>query len=193
MKMVCEKGLLLNVRQVPSMNFDERPENTEIDLLVVHNISLPPGEFGGPYIDALFTNTLNPKEHPYFLEIARLEVSTHCLIRRDGSITQYVPFTKRAWHAGVSAFDGRENCNDFSIGIELEGTDTLPYDKLQYLALASLVAFLQTLYPKITCDRIVGHSTIAPKRKTDPGPAFDWELFIKLLEMYRKPIIRVPG
>lgn len=186
MEIDVENGVLLNVRQVSSPNYNERPSNTDIDLLVIHNISLPPGEFGGPYIDAFFTNTLDPSDHPYFVEIASVEVSSHCFISRDGSITQYVPFTKRAWHAGISQFSGREDCNDFSIGIELEGTDTLPYDKLQYFALARLVALLQQTYPKITWDRIVGHSTIAPGRKTDPGPAFDWKLFLKLLSMDSK-------
>jgi AmpD protein len=181
-----EKGVLLNVRQVASPNYNERPLNTDIDLVVIHNISLPPGEFGGPYIDAFFTNTLDPSQHSYFEEIATMEVSSHCFISRDGSITQYVPFIKRAWHAGISQFSGREDCNDFSIGIELEGTDSLPYDKLQYFALARLVALLQRSYPKITWDRIVGHSTIAPGRKTDPGPAFDWKLFLKLLTMDSK-------
>lgn len=184
MQIDAQTGLLTYARSVPSPNYDERPENTEIDLLVVHGISLPPGEFGTTYIDDLFTNTLDPTKHPFFQEILGLEVSSHCLIQRDGTITQYVPFVKRAWHAGLSIFEGREDCNNFSIGIELEGTDTIPYAKLQYLALARLVALLQTLHPKITGDRIVGHSTIAPGRKTDPGPAFDWKLFSKLLNMY---------
>jgi AmpD protein len=186
MQVDAETGTLSNVRQVLSPNYNERPVNTEIDLLVIHNISLPPAEFGGTDIDAFFTNTLDPQRHPYFVDIASTKVSCHCLIQRDGIITQYVPFTKRAWHAGVSCFEGREDCNDFSIGIELEGTDTIAYKKLQYFSLVSLVALLQKTYPRITLDRIVGHSTIAPGRKTDPGMAFDWKLFEKLLNMHSK-------
>jgi len=174
-------GLLLNVRHVPSPNCNDRPLGTTIDLLVIHNISLPPGEFGHPYVDAFFTNTLDETLHPYFAEIASLTVSSHCLIRRDGEIVQYVSFNKRAWHAGVSYFAGRENCNDFSIGIELEGTDHIPYTKEQYQVLAELMTTLKNVYPKITHDRIVGHETIAPTRKTDPGPAFDWPLLATLL------------
>lgn len=175
------KGLLLNTEFVQSPNFNERPPDTDIDLIVIHNISLPPNEFGGPDINALFTNTLNPNNHPYFREIAHLKVSCHCLIRRDGRIIQYVPFTLRAWHAGVSSFLGRENCNNFSIGIELEGADEVPYTKEQYEVLTSLILALMETYKKITIDRIVGHSTIAPIRKTDPGPAFDWVLLNKML------------
>jgi len=149
-----------------------------IELLVVHGISLPPGEFGGSAIDALFTNSLNPAEHPYFELIAGHMVSAHCLVRRGGEIVQYVSFNNMAWHAGVSAFQGRVACNDFSIGIELEGTDEIPYTQAQYKALAKLIKLLQNAYPLITKERIVGHSDIAPGRKTDPGPAFDW-LFLK--------------
>jgi AmpD protein len=175
-------GLILNAQQIASPNQDDRPAATVIDLIVVHNISLPPNEFGGSYIDALFTNTLDPTLHESFIERAHLKVSAHCLIRRQGEVTQYVPFIKRAWHAGVSSFQGREKCNDFSIGIELEGADEIPYTSLQYNSLASLVKTLLIKYPNITLDRIVGHSTIAPGRKTDPGPAFDWGLLTKLLE-----------
>jgi len=146
-----------------------------IDLLVLHNISLPPGEFGGPWIDQLFLNRLDPAAHPYFAEIAHLRVSAHLLIRRDGSLTQYVPFHRRAWHAGVSSFQGREGCNDFSIGIELEGSDHQPFAPAQYEVLAPVVAALRSAYPAITPDRIVGHSDIAPGRKSDPGPCFDWQ------------------
>lgn len=188
MRVELQTGLLTDVRQTKSPNYNERPPNTEIDLIVIHSISLPEGEFGGPYIDALFTNKLDWNLHPYFTKIKGLKVSSHCLIRRDGSITQYVPFTERAWHAGVSEFEGREDCNDFSIGIELEGTDVLPFEKLQYLALSRLVALLQKSYPKISWDRIVGHSTIAPGRKTDPGTGFDWNLFKKLLSLYSNSI-----
>jgi AmpD protein len=174
-------GVLQNAHQVVSPNCDSRPLGVEIDLVVIHNISLPPNEFGGPYIDALFTNTLDSKLHDYFSKIAGFKVSAHCLIRRTGDITQYVPFAKRAWHAGLSSFQGREKCNDFSIGIELEGTDEIPYTPEQYRALVSLLKILKSTYPRITFDRIVGHSTVAPDRKTDPGPAFDWELLTKRL------------
>lgn len=169
-------GWLVGARRVPSPHFDCRPEDVSPSLLVVHNISLPPGEFGGPWIDALFTGTLDASVHPFFAEIAHLRVSAHCLIRRDGEIVQYVPFDKRAWHAGVSCYQGRERCNDFSIGIELEGTDTLPYTDIQYQQLAAVTRALITRYPSIA-EHITGHSDIAPHRKTDPGPAFDWLCF----------------
>lgn len=178
---VDEIGLLSVARFVPSPNFNERPPGTDIDLLVIHNISLPPGEFGGRYIDAFFTNSLDASIHPYFEEIKTLQVSSHCLVDRLGNITQYVPFSSRAWHAGQSSFLGRENCNDYSIGIELEGTDDIPYTHTQYLVLADLIRLIQRAYPKITLDRIVGHSVIAPERKTDPGPSFEWELLAKLI------------
>jgi AmpD protein len=174
-------GLLEGVRQVPSPNQDERPEGAEPELVVVHGISLPPGELGGPWIDRLFTNSLDPEAHPYFREIAHLRVSAHALIRRDGSITQFVPFHRRAWHAGVSSWQGREGVNDFSVGIELEGTDDSPYEPAQYQALADLVRALAATYPNITPDRITGHSDIAPGRKTDPGPSFDWDRLRALL------------
>jgi AmpD protein len=167
-------GLMHGVAQTPSPNCDARPPGIAADLIVVHGISLPPGEFGGPWIDRLFTNTLPAGAHPYFSEIADLRVSSHLAIRRNGAVTQYVPFTARAWHAGKSSFAGREACNDFSVGIELEGTDTLPYDAAQYEALARAVAALCAAYPGLSHRRVVGHSDIAPGRKTDPGPAFDW-------------------
>ena len=173
-------GWLVGVKQVPSPHFDCRPEDEYPSLLVVHNISLPPGEFGGPWIDALFTGKLDPDAHPYFAGIAHLRVSAHCLIRRDGEIVQYVPFDKRAWHAGVSVYQGRERCNDFSIGIELEGTDTLPYTDEQYQQLASLTRLLIQHYPSVA-DSMTGHCDIAPGRKTDPGPSFDWGRFRRLL------------
>lgn len=173
-------GLLSEARYVPSPNYNERPVGVNLDLVVIHNISLPPGEFGGPYIDALFTNNLDPMLHPYFAGIADLKVSSHCLIRRDGEIVQYVPFNKRAWHAGDSNFSGRENCNDFSIGIELEGTDEIPYTPIQYVVLAKVILLLKKTFPDITDNRIVGHSTIAPTRKTDPGSVFDWGLLATL-------------
>ncbi len=180
MQIDAATGMLSEVRYVPSPNYNERPADTVIDLLVIHNISLPPGEFGGLHIDAFFTNVLDPLLHPYFAEIAHLTVSSHCLIRRDGEIIQYVPFNKRAWHSGDSSFDGRENCNDFSIGVELEGTDEIPYTPIQYTVLVELIALLKKRYPAITDNRIVGHSTIAPTRKTDPGSVFDWNLLAEL-------------
>jgi AmpD protein len=167
-------GLLQGATQVTSPNFDPRPDGVEADLIVVHGISMPPGEFGGPWIDRLFTNSLPLEHHPYFAEVGSLRVSSHLLIKRDGAVTQYVRFADRAWHAGRSNFEGREACNDFSIGIELEGVDTLPYDDRQYPALAEVVAALCAAYPNLSVDRLVGHSDIAPGRKTDPGPAFDW-------------------
>ena len=167
-------GLLVEARQVPSPNCDDRPAGMSVDLVVIHGISLPPGKFGGPWIDALFTNTLNPDVHPFFREIQGLRVSSHLLIRRDGEIVQYVPLQRRAWHAGQSVFQGRERCNDFSLGIELEGTDTVPYTERQYQRLAEVIQALQRLYPVLTPSRIVGHCDIAPGRKTDPGAVFNW-------------------
>lgn len=174
--MQLKDGWLTESKHVPSPHHDERPDADVPSLLVIHNISLPPGEFGGPFIDALFTGTLDASAHPYFADIAQLRVSAHCLIRRDGQIVQYVPFDKRAWHAGVSQYQGRERCNDFSIGIELEGTDTLPYTEAQYRQLAAVTALLIAHYPAIA-QHIAGHSDIAPGRKTDPGSAFDWHAF----------------
>ena len=181
MQAQIENGWLLNARQVASPNCDERPGDGHIDLIVVHGISLPPGCFGGPYIDQLFTNSLDCSVDPYFAEIKGLQVSAHVLIHRDGSVTQYVPFDRRAWHAGQSCFDGRDGCNDYSIGIELEGCDDQPYEPLQYQALATLVTLLMQCYPAITPERVCGHSDIAPGRKTDPGPAFDWSQLHRLL------------
>jgi AmpD protein len=162
------------VRQVPSPNHDERPAGVAPELVVVHGISLPPGEFGGPWIDRLFTNDLPADVHPYFAEVAGLLVSSHLVIARDGTVTQYVSFNDRAWHAGRSSYQGRAACNDFSIGIELEGADTIAYEPAQYRALADVVAALCAAYPSLSSERLVGHSDIAPGRKTDPGPAFDW-------------------
>lgn len=176
-----ETGLLHGARQVPTPNFDARPTGTEVGLIVIHGISLPPGEFGGPWIDALFTNSLDPRAHPYFRTIAGLRVSAHLLVRRDGSVTQYVPFTRRAWHAGESSYQGRRRCNDFSIGIELEGTDQLRYTTSQYAVLASLIPALRDVYPGIPPNGVVGHSDIAAGRKTDPGSAFDWALLRNML------------
>ncbi len=174
-------GWLQGVNICPSPNWNERPEGAEISLLVIHNISLPPGEFGGGFVQALFQNKLDAKAHPYFETIAGLQVSAHLFIERDGVITQFVPFNARAWHAGVSSFNGVANCNDYSIGIELEGTDEQPYTDLQYLALEKVTRQLMLSYPKLTPERITGHDQIAPGRKTDPGPAFDWTRFRRAL------------
>ena len=168
-------GLVLTARQQPSPNFNARPQATVIDLLVIHGISLPPGEFGGPYIDQLFSNTLDCNTHAYFDGLRDLTVSAHLLIRRDGELVQYVSLRDRAWHAGVSEFCGRSACNDFSIGIELEGSDDCPYTDAQYECLLPLCRAIMDSYPAITPERIVGHCDIAPGRKTDPGPAFDWD------------------
>ncbi|MGF1727434.1 1,6-anhydro-N-acetylmuramyl-L-alanine amidase AmpD [Photobacterium nomapromontoriensis] len=165
---------LQGVKHVPSPFYDQRPDSDDISLLVVHNISLPPGQFGGPYIEQLFTGRLNPDEHPYFALIAKFRVSAHCLVQRNGAIIQFVPFDCRAWHAGISQFAGRDKCNDYSIGIELEGTDTLPYTPEQYATLATLTQALLKHYPHMDAGRITGHEFIAPGRKTDPGLAFDW-------------------
>ncbi len=173
----CGDGWLAGARQVLSPNQDERPEGCAVDLLVVHSISLPEGCYGGNEVESLFTNCLCAQDHPSFAEIAPLRVSAHLLIRRDGSLLQFVPFDRRAWHAGVSCFDGRDRCNDFSIGIELEGTDQSPFEAVQYEVLANTAALLMKRYPAITVERIVGHSDIAPGRKTDPGVGFDWAHF----------------
>ncbi|WP_423804781.1 1,6-anhydro-N-acetylmuramyl-L-alanine amidase AmpD [Neptunomonas phycophila] len=169
-----ENGLVVGARWLASPNFNERPVATNIDLLVVHNISLPPGEFENGYVEAFFQNRLVAQEHPYFSEIAHLQVSAHLLIARSGIVTQFVNLNDRAWHAGVSCFDGVESCNDFSIGIELEGTDYIPFTDEQYASLTSLTKLIQEAYPSINSHRIAGHSDIAPGRKTDPGPCFDW-------------------
>jgi AmpD protein len=161
-------------RQIASPNFDERPNGSSPDLILVHGISLPPDEYGGPYIDQLFLNELPTSGHPYFEKIAGLKVSSHALIRRDGELIQYVPFHHRAWHAGASNYCGRERCNDFSIGIELEGSDEVAYEPIQYRTLTELIAALCRAYPTLSASRVVGHSDVAPGRKTDPGPAFDW-------------------
>ena len=182
MKINKATGLLSAAKYIASPNCDLRPAEAIIDLLVLHGISLPPGEFGGPWIDALFTNTLNPTEHPYFQVIHQLRVSTHLLIRRDGDVIQYVPFHLRAWHAGQSCFQGRERCNDYSIGIELEGADDTAYSDQQYTTLSQIILVLLSAYPAINRQRIVAHSDIAPGRKTDPGPAFNWPRLWALLD-----------
>jgi len=170
-------GHATTARRIRSPNCDARPPGTPIDLVVVHGISLPPGEFGGDAIARLFTNTLDPTAHPSFVAISGLRVSAHFLIRRDGQLVQFVGCNERAWHAGASSWRGRERCNDFSIGIELEGTDNRPYAAAQYTMLARLVKALKRVYP---IAELVGHSDIAPGRKTDPGPAFDWARLARL-------------
>lgn len=182
MQVDSQTGLLDAARQVPSPNYDERPADAPLDLIVIHGISLPPGEYGGPWIDDLFCNRLDPDAHPYFAAIHTLKVSSHLLIRRDGSIVQYVPFHLRAWHAGLSCYEGRERCNDFSIGIELEGTDEQAYEPRQYEVLAGVIRALCAAYPGLIRSRIAGHSDIAPGRKTDPGPAFEWQRLFALLD-----------
>ena len=166
--------MLRPAAQCPSPNQDERPDGIQPELIIIHGISLPPGEFGGPHIESLFTNCLDPEEHPYFREIDGLKVSSHLLIRRDGEVVQFVPFGRRAWHAGESRFRGRDCCNDFSIGIELEGTDEAPYSDEQYARLALVIRAIMAAYPDISTRRIAGHCDVSPGRKTDPGPAFDW-------------------
>ena len=175
-------GLLAGARQVLSPHFDARPGGMKPELLVVHGISLPPGEFGGPWIDQLFTGTLPPGAHPYFRDLASARLSAHALIRRDGEIVQYVPFGERAWHAGVSQYRGRSGCNDFSIGVELEGTDSTPYTEAQYEQLTALTAALLTAYPTLAAEHIAGHGDIAPDRRADPWPTFDWPRFRALLK-----------
>jgi len=176
-----ETGRLAGARQVDSPNCDDRPAGTSIDLVVVHGISLPPGQFGGPWIDALFTNTLPADAHEYFAGIRSLRVSSHALIRRNGEVVQYVDLNRRAWHAGQSQWRGRANCNDYSIGIELEGTDATAYETAQYVVLARLIAACCRAYPTLDPGQVAGHSDVAPGRKTDPGIAFDWPLLRALL------------
>jgi AmpD protein len=177
-----ENHILQDVRFLESPNFSERPQNEEISLLVIHNISLPPGEFGTQCIEQLFCNKLDCDAHPYFDSLRELRVSSHLLIDRCGEITQFVPFNLKAWHAGDSEFDGRNNCNEFSIGIELEGTDFETFTELQYEKLVEITSLLLVSYKGLTPNRIVGHSDIAPQRKTDPGPFFDWNRFLGALE-----------
>ena len=171
-------GVAAGIRFLPSPNCDERPAGAAVELLVVHNISLPPGEFGGDGIIDLFMNRLDPSAHPYYGTIAQLRVSAHFLVRRDGELIQFVPCAKRAWHAGESAWRGRSRCNDFSVGVELEGADDQPFADIQYAELAPLITALQRAYGAL---EIVGHSDIAPARKTDPGPCFDWQRLRRLI------------
>lgn len=173
-------GLLAGVRLVLSPHRDARP-GCAPELIIVHGISLPPDEYGGPWIDRLFTGDLPPDAHPYFRDVAGLRVSAHALVRRDGELVQYVPFGERAWHAGVSRYRGRKACNDFSIGIELEGSDHVPYEPVQYVRLAALILALRRAYPSLAAADVVGHSDVAPGRKTDPGEAFDWGLLRSLI------------
>ncbi len=172
--MKIEEHRLDVAKFIASPNFDQRPIEEEISLIVIHNISLPPNQFGGPHIESLFCNKLNPDDHPYFQNIHQLKVSAHLLIRRNGEIIQFVDFNQRAWHAGKSSYRGKERVNDFSIGIELEGSDFTPFEEKQYEVLNSVLTCLQNHYPKLNSESITGHSDIAPERKTDPGPHFDW-------------------
>jgi AmpD protein len=181
MKINPTTDLLEDIIFQPSPNCDARPEGSKINLVVIHNISLPPGEFAGDGIHQLFTNTLDPEAHPYYREICHLKVSAHVLIRRSGEMIQYVPFHMRAWHAGESCYEGQNVCNNFSIGIELEGTDDQAYEDIQYERLAAVCKSLIRTYPEITKERITGHQDIAPDRKTDPGSAFDWDRFKRQL------------
>ncbi|HAG76497.1 MAG TPA: 1,6-anhydro-N-acetylmuramyl-L-alanine amidase AmpD [Thauera sp.] len=176
------------LRLCASPNYDARPEGVVPNVVVVHAISLPPDSFGGPGVEQLFTNTLDPAEHPYYADIQHLRVSAHYFVRRDGEVVCFVAPEHRAWHAGVSCWNGRERCNDFSIGIELEGCDTQPFEPVQYVRLAGLIAELRTRYP---IEAVVGHSDIAPGRKTDPGPFFDWQRLERLLRMGDD--MRAPG
>lgn len=182
MQIDSHSGLVLNIEYHPSPNQDERPDVNDIAGIVIHNISLPPGEFGGGWINDLFLNKLDPKAHPYFEEISDLRVSAHLLIRRDGELIQYVPFYQRAWHAGTSSWNGREQCNDFTIGIEMEGCDDNAFEKKQYQQLAEIIQLLCKTYPKLGLANIKGHQEIAPERKTDPGPNFDWSYLNTLLQ-----------
>ena len=177
-------GWLSGVRRIASPNFDTRPPGTAIDLLVIHNISLPPGEFGGKAVAQLFTNVLDTEAHPYYAQLQGLKVSAHFLVRRNGEIIQFVPCGKRAWHAGTSLWQGRSCCNDFSVGVELEGSDHVPFSDRQYVALARLTRVLQRAYP---LRAIVGHADIAPARKTDPGPCFDWQRYFAKLRKSCRP------
>lgn len=175
-------GIIEQAIQRNCTHYDERPDNTDISLLVIHNISLPAGQFGTGFVDDLFMGCLDCCAHPSFIDLKGLRVSAHCFIKRTGEVFQYVPFSKQAWHAGLSEFEGQAACNNFSIGIELEGTDTTAYTQAQYNSLCTLSKSIMQQYPKIVPTRIVGHCDIAPGRKTDPGPSFNWQLFLNMLE-----------
>ena len=181
MQLDAASGWLDGIEHCPSAHYNERPPGADISLLVIHNISLPPGQFGTGCVQQFFSGKLDATAHPYFCEIAELRVSAHFLIERDGRITQFVSCLQRAWHAGQSCFDGRDNCNDFSLGIELEGTDDQPFTSAQYDSLVRLSTTLMQAYPHITLDRITGHEHIAPGRKTDPGPFFQWDHYRRRL------------
>lgn len=181
--LIDDAGWLQSAEVIRSPNFDARPDNAQIRLVVVHCISLPPGEYGGGHIQQFFCNNLDAGAHPYFEEICQMTVSAHCLIERGGNIIQFVSFADRAWHAGESQWRGESACNNFSIGIELEGSDDEAYAEPQYQALATLIGALRRRYPEIDSDAITGHSDIAPARKTDPGPAFDWSKLQQLLSV----------
>jgi len=175
---LIKNGWLVDTLAIPSPNKNPRPDPSDIHLIIIHNISLPPNQFGGSYIDEFFCNQLKKEDHPYFEEIHQLKVSPHLFIKRNGDITQFVPFHERAWHAGISTYKGQENCNDFSIGIELEGADHIPYTPEQYQQLTQCCEALIEHYPLLNTDSITGHSDVSPGRKTDPGESFDWG-FIK--------------
>ena len=179
--MGVSQGWLEGAQRCPSPNCNDRPGGEEISLLVIHNISLPPGEFGGANVRDFFCNALDCDAHPYFDQLRDMQVSAHLLIDRDGQLTQFVSFDDRAWHAGQSCFGGRDDCNDYSIGIELEGTDEEAYTDSQYRSLAQVTGALMVAYPAISPERIAGHCELSPGRKTDPGAAFDWALYRKLI------------
>jgi len=186
MKIDKSSGKIQGIHYIVSPNYDSRPNPDDISLIVIHGISIPPGRFGDGYIEQLFTNSLSITEHPHFQEIINLRVSAHLLINRDGILTQFVPFDKRAWHAGESKYKGLENCNNYSIGIELEGVDDIPYTEEQYAQLAEVLQNLYDLYPLLSRDTMAGHSDVAPGRKTDPGQAFDWEYLGLKLDILEK-------
>lgn len=178
-----QNGCLDSAEVLASPNCDDRLDEADISGIIIHNISLPPGQFGGDWIADLFLNQLDPDAHPYFAEVALLKVSAHLLIKRDGHLQQFVPFHKRAWHAGVSCWEGRECCNDYTVGIELEGDDETIFTDVQYEQLVAATKALLTAYPLLSNDRITGHEHVAPERKTDPGPYFDWVRFKQLLHV----------
>jgi len=178
---ISKEGWVQGVRYVQSPNYNSRPSNTAIDLLVIHNISLPPGQYGGAEVEQFFQNKLDCTQHPYFKNLVGLEVSSHFFLRRDGEVVQLVSTLDRAWHAGKSCFADQPDCNNYSIGIELEGSDNEPYTDAQYTSLVELTEALHEYYPNITAERIAGHQHIAPGRKTDPGPAFNWERYLSAL------------
>lgn len=182
MKINKQSGLIENAIITLSPNYDKRPDQHDLSGIVIHNISLPPGKFGDTFIDDLFLNKLDCSAHPYFEQLDGLKVSSHILIRRNGEVVQFVPFHQRAWHAGISQWQGREKCNDFTIGIELEGCDDKPFAEVQYTELVQVIKALCHVYPKLTYEKITGHEHIAPGRKTDPGPYFDWQKLTTMLK-----------